>query len=155
MKRTAFFAADTDASHLILACPLIQGRRGVLLAYDGQWVLGVIPGYLRYRLGLKLNLRQYPVRTEIDHMAPMALDSVAGYMNDLDWQQHDGIRYGFSPAGKAQLMRNMLEVLRRRGNSNYVNFRVIPQLMRPLDHPAGPDEVPGAKQIIRKGSQFY
>jgi hypothetical protein len=161
LKRISVFTTETAASRLIQAYPAPDTGKGALLAYDSHW-MPTIPGFqLLYRSGLlwqyrrRLHAAPPPVRTETDAGAEMALDNVADYLDDLDWQQSDGIRCGFTPEGKAQLLRNMLDVLRRGRPSHFVNRMVLPQLMRPLDHPAGPDEVPSASRIIRKDSQFY
>ena len=154
LKRVVIKVTGTDASSLILACPVAPVGKGELLAYRTHVYFG-LPNVMLFKMGIRFAGPDYPSRTEIDPMALMAVENVADYLNDVDSQKYDGILHGFTAEGKAQLMRNMLEVLRRRRELLYLDVRVIPQLMRPLDHPAGPDEVPTAAQIIRKASQFF
>jgi hypothetical protein len=154
MKRVAVSTTDTEASVVIQAGPAATGKEGELLAYQSFWWYGPLPSYLLNKTGITLARPSALPRTEIDPLSVMAIENVAEYLNDFDSQKYDGIRYGFSPAGKAQLMRNTLEVLRRRRELMYINPTLIPKLMRPLDHPAGPAEVPTPEQIIRKASQF-
>jgi hypothetical protein len=155
MKRAVLHAQDTETSRLIQACPGLAGGKGELLAYRGQWYLGWRLSYWQWTHRRSAWLRNARVRTETDSIAPEVLDSVANYLNDVDWQRHNGIRYGFTAEGKAQLMLNMLEVLRRRGDSKYVTQRAIAPLMLNLDHAAGANDVPTAQQIIRKTAQFF
>jgi hypothetical protein len=160
MNRSSTYRITTDVSRIISAASLptytasgvpcyIEGK---LLAFDSYWDAGPLIQALQFKLGL--SPVRGPAPADIDSQSRAMLDWVVRYLNDLPGQQRDGIRYGFSPAGKAQVMRNMLEVLRRHGESKYVTPLVIPQLMLPLDHPAGPDDVPTAKQIYRKAAQF-
>ncbi len=154
LKRVAVTSEDTEASRLIQAYPAPPGSPGGLLAYDSCWVMLRI-GWVRFKPTLGMVQLEHPARTEIDEMIEFTLDNLADYLDDAEWQQSDGMSCGFTPAGKAQLMRNMLEVLHRGRPEHYVNRMVIPQLMRPLDHPAGPEEVPSASQIIRKNAQLF
>lgn len=119
-----------------------------------MWYKDGYPGSLLAVFSMYTVLQNRPVKTETDWLSSLALDSVAMYLENDAWLEGD-IPCGITPEGKAQLMRNMLEVLRRRGESKYVSREVLRPLMQHLDHPAGPAEVPTARQIIRKGAQLF
>jgi hypothetical protein len=152
MHRYRVHSEPTMATFVILDGQA-RGREGKLLAYEAEWHLGLIPGYLSKTFGIHLALPLPPLHLDTDRLSLDRLDSVRRYIDSPHQPQRDGITYGFTPAGKAQLLYNMLEVMRRRGESKYVNPNILPELLRGLGHPAGPDDVPTSEQIISIGSK--
>jgi hypothetical protein len=130
-----------------------RGREGKLLAYEAEWHLGLIPNYLSQTFRIHLGLALPPLRLDTDRLSLERLESVERYIDSPRQPQRDGITYGFTPAGKAQLLYNMLDVMRQRGDSKYVNPEILPEFLRGLGHPVGPDDVPTPEQIISIGSK--